>query len=83
VQRVRAVVIVHGGQIVYERYSPNPADHASAMMSSYSIAKSFTSALVGILVRDGRWTSSSRQRCPSGPHPAIRGARLRWTICCE
>lgn len=54
VQRVRAVVIVHGGQIVYERYSPNLADHASAMMPGYSIAKSITAMLVGILVRDGR-----------------------------
>jgi len=54
VQRVRAVVIVHGGQIVYERYSPNLADHASAMMPGYSIAKSITAMLAGILVRDGR-----------------------------
>jgi CubicO group peptidase (beta-lactamase class C family) len=51
--RVRAVVVVHGGAIVYERYSPNPADGPDAVMPSYSIAKSVTSAFIGILVRDG------------------------------
>jgi CubicO group peptidase (beta-lactamase class C family) len=53
-ERVRAVVIVHGGQLVFERYSPNPADGPDVVMPSYSVAKSLTSALIGILVRDGR-----------------------------
>lgn len=52
--RVRAVVIIHGGKLVYERYSPNPADGPTKVMPSFSMAKSFTSALVGILVREGR-----------------------------
>ena len=52
-ERVRAVVIVHGGAIVYERYSPNPDDGPSVIMPSYSVAKSVTSAAVGIL-RAGR-----------------------------
>ena len=54
VARVRAVVIVHDGAIVYERYSPNPADGPDVVMPSYSIAKSVTSAAVGVLVRDGQ-----------------------------
>jgi CubicO group peptidase (beta-lactamase class C family) len=53
-ERVRAVVIVHGGAIVYERYSPNPDDGPSEVMPSYSMAKAVTSAMIGILVRDGR-----------------------------
>ena len=53
-ERVRAVVIVHGGAIVYERYSPNPDDGPSVIMPSYSVAKSVTSAAVGILARAGR-----------------------------
>lgn len=53
-KRVRAVVIVYGGKLIYERYSPNPEDGPGKIMPSYSIAKSFTSALVGILVRDGK-----------------------------
>jgi CubicO group peptidase (beta-lactamase class C family) len=48
------VVIVHGGAIVYERYSPNPNDGPNEVMPSFSIAKSITSAMIGILVRDGR-----------------------------
>jgi CubicO group peptidase (beta-lactamase class C family) len=52
--RVRAVVVVHGGRIVYERYSPNRADGRSVTMAGFSMAKSVTSALAGILVRDGR-----------------------------
>jgi CubicO group peptidase (beta-lactamase class C family) len=52
--RVRAVVVVHGGEIVYERYSPNRADGRSVTMPGFSMAKSLTSALAGILVREGR-----------------------------
>lgn len=52
-ERVRAVVIVHGGQIVYERYSPHRTDGPTEIMPSYSIAKSVTSAAIGILVGDG------------------------------
>ncbi len=54
VDRVRATLIVHGGAIVYERYSPSPADGPHEIMPSYSMAKAVTSALIGILVRDGR-----------------------------
>jgi CubicO group peptidase (beta-lactamase class C family) len=52
--RVRAVVIVHEGAIVYERYSPSVTDGPDVVMPSYSMAKSVAAALVGILVRDGR-----------------------------
>jgi CubicO group peptidase (beta-lactamase class C family) len=50
--RVRALVVVLGGEIVYERYHPlDPPDQAT---SSFSVAKSVTSAIVGMLVGDGR-----------------------------
>lgn len=52
--RLRAVVIVHGGAIVYERYSPNDIDGPEEVMPAFSIAKSITSAVIGTLVRDGR-----------------------------
>jgi CubicO group peptidase (beta-lactamase class C family) len=52
--RLRAVVIVHGGAIVYERYSSNPSDGPDEVMPAFSIAKSVTSAIIGTLVRDGR-----------------------------
>jgi CubicO group peptidase (beta-lactamase class C family) len=51
-ERTHGVVVVQRGKIVVERYAPDvdPDDtHAS-----WSMAKSITSALVGILVRDGK-----------------------------
>jgi CubicO group peptidase (beta-lactamase class C family) len=53
-KRVRAVVIVYGGKLIYERYSPNNEDGPGRIMPSHSLAKSFTSALVGILVKQNR-----------------------------
>jgi CubicO group peptidase (beta-lactamase class C family) len=58
--RVRAVLVVHGGEIVYERYSPSRADGRSVTMPGFSMAKSVTSALAGILVRDGRLDVDAR-----------------------
>jgi CubicO group peptidase (beta-lactamase class C family) len=49
--RVQSVVVVHGGQLVYERY--HPRDGPDQVVGSYSVAKSFTSAIVGMLIGDG------------------------------
>lgn len=49
--RVRSIVLVRGGEIVYERY--HPLDDADTVMESFSVAKSFTSAVIGLLVGDG------------------------------
>jgi CubicO group peptidase (beta-lactamase class C family) len=50
--RVRAVVVVHGGAIVYER--AHPLDDLDAATPSFSVAKSVTATLTGMLVDDGR-----------------------------
>ena len=50
--RVRALVVVKGGEIVYERY--HPLDSPDQATSSLSVAKSFTSAIVGMLIGEGR-----------------------------
>jgi len=50
--RVQAVIVVQGGRIVYERY--HPLDGPDRVYDSFSVAKSFTSALVGLLVAEGR-----------------------------
>lgn len=47
-----AVVVVQGGRIVSERYHPDLA--AAEPLVSWSMAKSVTQALAGILVRDDR-----------------------------
>ena len=89
--RVRAVVIIHGGRLVYERYSPNEVNGRSKIMPSFSIAKSFTSVLVGILVRDGRlavdapasvpeWASPEDPRGAITPDDLLRmSSGLPWT----
>ena len=49
--RVRSLVVVHGGEIVYERY--HPLDDPDTATESWSVAKSFTSAALGLAVGDG------------------------------
>jgi CubicO group peptidase (beta-lactamase class C family) len=45
----QALVIIRNDSVLYEHY----ADNASTLHPSYSVAKSFTSALVGFAVQDG------------------------------
>jgi CubicO group peptidase (beta-lactamase class C family) len=49
---VKAIVIVKDGRVVAERYAPGFT--LDTPLLSYSVAKSFTNALLGILVRQGR-----------------------------
>ncbi len=56
--RVRSIVVVEGGEIVYERY--HPLDDVGEIMNSFSVAKSFTSAVIGLLVGDGRLDVNER-----------------------
>ena len=46
-----SIVIVQGGRIVYERF--HPLDGPDTVMDSFSVAKSVTSAAIGLLVGDG------------------------------
>ncbi len=48
--RLRALIAVHGGQIVYERY--HPLDGPDTVFNSFSVAKSITSTLIGMMVDD-------------------------------
>ena len=49
---VRSVVAVVAGKIVYERY--HPLDDAATIFPSWSVAKSFASAVIGLLSGDGK-----------------------------
>jgi CubicO group peptidase (beta-lactamase class C family) len=49
---VKAIVIVNDGHVIAERYAPGFT--LDTPLLSYSVAKSFTNALLGILVRQGR-----------------------------
>jgi CubicO group peptidase (beta-lactamase class C family) len=50
--RVASVAVIDGGKLVYERY--HPLDGPKEVFPSWSMAKSFASALIGLLVTDGR-----------------------------
>lgn len=48
----RAVMVLHGGRVVAERYAPGY--HENTRFVSWSMAKSITGVLIGLLVSDGR-----------------------------
>ena len=50
-QRLAGMVILHKGEIVYERYGLDFS--AGGRWTSFSVAKSFTSSLAGAAIRDG------------------------------
>lgn len=52
IKRVKAVVVVKDDRVIAERYAPG--FDVNTPLLSYSAAKSFTNALLGILVRQGR-----------------------------
>jgi CubicO group peptidase (beta-lactamase class C family) len=56
IRRVKAIVILHDGKIVAERYAPGYGPDTP--VQGYSLAKSVTSALIGILVRQGKLSVS-------------------------
>ena len=51
-QRTRAVVVVYNGQLVAEKYAPG--FNKNTKMYGWSMAKSFTAALIGTLVKQGK-----------------------------
>lgn len=52
-QRTRAMVVLHNGQIVGERYAPGFSKDSKLV--SWSMGKSITAALIGILVGEGHF----------------------------
>ena len=50
-RKIRAFVVIHNDTIVYERYADGYSD--STRSSSFSVAKSFTSALLGLALESG------------------------------
>ena len=73
-KRVKAIVVVKDGRVLAERYAPGFS--LDAPVISFSLAKSFTNALLAILVRDGRLKMADpfnppEWRAPADPRAAI------------
>jgi CubicO group peptidase (beta-lactamase class C family) len=65
---VKAIVIVKTGHVIAERYAADFSLQTPAL--SYSVAKSFTNALLGVLVRQGRLRIDQPVRAPEWDSPA-------------
>lgn len=63
----RALLIMHRGQIIAERYGPGY--DAKTKFISWSMAKSFTAALIGMLVADGRLVLDDPAPVPAWQRP--------------
>lgn len=61
-RRVKAVVILKDGHIVAERYAPGYG--VATPLLSFSVAKSITNALLGILVKQGRLNMDAPANVP-------------------
>jgi CubicO group peptidase (beta-lactamase class C family) len=71
-RRTHAVIVVHDGDIVAERYARGVG--ADTPLPGWSMAKSVLNALIGILVEDGRLSIDAREVLPLWRSPDPRAA---------
>ncbi|MBS0333284.1 MAG: serine hydrolase, partial [Proteobacteria bacterium] len=66
-KQVKAVVVVKDGRVIAERYAAGYGPRTP--MLSYSVAKSFTNAMLGVLVRQGKLAMDRPLRPPEWSKP--------------
>lgn len=67
-ERLRAVVVIHRGQLVAERYSPGVT--RDTRLQSWSMAKSFLHAALGLAIEDRRINPDTRAPVPEWQKPS-------------
>lgn len=72
--QTRAVVIMHGGLLVAERYAPGYGPDTPLI--SWSMAKSVTATLVGLMVADGRLALDEPAPVPEWHSPGDPRAKI-------
>jgi CubicO group peptidase (beta-lactamase class C family) len=72
--KTHALVAIWRGRLVYERYGPGHGPDSTLI--SWSVAKSFLHALVGLLVRDGKLDPAPRADVPQWQRPGDARAAI-------
>ena len=74
----RSVLVVYDGQIIAEKYAPG-FDKATVMLG-WSISKSFTGALIGILVSQGKLDPNAAAPVPEWVNTSKRNITLKHLL---
>ena len=77
-RRTKAVVVVHDGKVIAERYARGVG--IDTPLLGFSMTKSVINALIGILTQQGLVTPSMPAPIPEWRGARIRGARSRSSI---
>ncbi len=77
----RAVIVMHEGTVAAERHADGY--DADTRHISWSMAKTVTAAMIGMLIADGRLALDDPAPSPHGVAPAIRAAVSPCGTCCR
>jgi hypothetical protein len=73
------VLVIYDGNIVAEKYAPG--FDKSTVMLGWSMSKSLTAAMIGILVKENKLSVDDRHRLPHGQ--ILKNKRSQSSIYCS